>query len=141
MNPPLRIERVEAIDIHVEPYDWPFARERAADIDAHWQGLCAARPHLFNGRVSYLLPCLSRIEKDVQAGGPQTVSMEDSISRIHASDSDKTPASPHLLSEPAIVAGIAKATLEPNPKVPWDAWVGEYAKVREAIEQTWPATF
>ncbi|MEA2842251.1 MAG: hypothetical protein QOF41_3581 [Methylobacteriaceae bacterium] len=51
MNSPLRIERVEAIDISVEPYDWPFARERAADVDAHWQELCAARPHLFNGRV------------------------------------------------------------------------------------------
>jgi hypothetical protein len=47
----LRIETVEAIDIRVEPYDWPFARERGNDIDAHWQKLCAARPHLFNGRV------------------------------------------------------------------------------------------
>jgi hypothetical protein len=46
-----RIETVDAIDIHVEPYDWPFARERAGDIDAHWRELCAARPHLFNGRV------------------------------------------------------------------------------------------
>jgi 8-oxo-dGTP pyrophosphatase MutT (NUDIX family) len=51
LNPPLRIETVEAIDIRVEAYDWPFARERAGDIDAHWQELCAARPHLFNGRV------------------------------------------------------------------------------------------
>jgi anaerobic selenocysteine-containing dehydrogenase len=51
------------------------------------------------------------------------------------------PASPHLLSEPAIVAGIAKAILNPNPKVPWDEWVGDYAKVRDAIEKTWPATF
>jgi 8-oxo-dGTP pyrophosphatase MutT (NUDIX family) len=49
--PALRIETVDAIDIHVEPYDWPFARERARDIDAHWQGLRAARPHLFDGRV------------------------------------------------------------------------------------------
>jgi hypothetical protein len=47
----LRIETVEAIDIHVEPYDWPFARESSADIDAHWQKLCTMRPHLFNGRV------------------------------------------------------------------------------------------
>jgi 8-oxo-dGTP pyrophosphatase MutT (NUDIX family) len=47
----LRIEAVEAIDIHVEPYDWPFARECAADIDAHWRTLCLTRPRLFNGRV------------------------------------------------------------------------------------------
>jgi 8-oxo-dGTP pyrophosphatase MutT (NUDIX family) len=49
--PALRIETVDAIDIHVEPYDWPFAHERARDIDAHWQELRAARPHLFDGRV------------------------------------------------------------------------------------------
>jgi hypothetical protein len=47
----LRIETVGSIDIRVEHYDWTFARERAADIDAHWQKLRAARPHLFNGRV------------------------------------------------------------------------------------------
>ena len=46
-----RIETVDAIDIHVEPYDWPFAHERARDIDAHWRELRIARPHLFNGRV------------------------------------------------------------------------------------------
>jgi 8-oxo-dGTP pyrophosphatase MutT (NUDIX family) len=51
LSSPPRIETVETIDIRVEPYDWPFARERARDIDAHWQELCAARPHLFNGRV------------------------------------------------------------------------------------------
>ena len=51
MTPDLRIETVETIDIHVERYDWPFARERARDIEAHWQELRGARPHLFNGRV------------------------------------------------------------------------------------------
>lgn len=47
----LRIETVEAIDIRVKSYEWPFARARARDIDAHWSELCAARPNLFNGRV------------------------------------------------------------------------------------------
>jgi 8-oxo-dGTP pyrophosphatase MutT (NUDIX family) len=47
----LRIETVEAIDIHVEPYEWPFACARARDIDAHWRELRSARPNLFNGRV------------------------------------------------------------------------------------------
>jgi 8-oxo-dGTP pyrophosphatase MutT (NUDIX family) len=51
LSPALRIETVDAIDIHVEPYDWPFARQRAADIDAHWRELRALRPNLFNGRV------------------------------------------------------------------------------------------
>ena len=51
MSPNLRIETVKAIDIHVEEYDWTFAREHASDIDAHWRELRAARPNLFNGRV------------------------------------------------------------------------------------------
>jgi anaerobic selenocysteine-containing dehydrogenase len=51
------------------------------------------------------------------------------------------PASTHLLSEPAIIAGLAKATLPPNPKLEWDGWVADYAKVREAIAQTYPENF
>lgn len=99
------------------------------------------RSHLINGQVSYLLPCLGRIERDVQAGGPQTVSTEDSTSCIHASFGRVEPASANLRSEPAIVAGIAKQLLAPNPKVPWDDWTGDYAKVRDAIEATYPKDF
>jgi len=99
------------------------------------------RSHLINGRVAYLLPCLGRSEEDIQASGPQVVTMEDSLSCIHGSIGKRKPPSPHLRSELAIVAGIAKATLEPNPNVPWDAWVGDYAKVRDAIEATYPDMF
>ena len=99
------------------------------------------RSHLVNGKVAYLLPCLSRIERDEQASGPQTVSMEDSTSCIHASFGDQRPASDNLKSEAAIVAGIAKALLAPNPKVDWEAWAGDYAKVRDAIEATYPQWF
>ena len=67
----------------------------------------------------------------MQAGGPQAVSIEDSLSCIHGSLGKRKPASEHLLSELAIVAGIAKATLPPNPKVDWDEWVGDYASIRE----------
>jgi molybdopterin-dependent oxidoreductase alpha subunit len=99
------------------------------------------RSHVVHGEVAYLLPCLGRIEIDEQASGRQAVSMESSLAHFHGSKGQAKPASPHLLSEPAIVAGIAKATLAPNAKVPWDDWVGDYARVRGAIEQTWPATF
>ncbi|MCE7797265.1 FdhF/YdeP family oxidoreductase [Sphingobium sufflavum] len=99
------------------------------------------RNHLFPGRVSYLLPCLGRIEQDMQATGPQAVSVEDSTSCIHGSRGKASPASPHLLSEPAIVAGIAKQMLPPNPKIDWDAWVGDYSLIRDAIEETYPAIF
>ncbi len=97
--------------------------------------------HVVPGEVCYLLPCLSRIERDEQATGPQTVSVEDSSSGVHASFGDRKPASPRLKSEPAIVAALAAVTLAPNPKVPWADWVGDYAKVRDAIEATYPQWF
>ena len=120
-----------------------------SQLEPAWEGLRLTvqiatklnRGHLFNGEVSYLLPCLSRIERDVQTSGPQSVSMEDSVSTIHPSFGDRTPASASLMSEPAIVAALAQATLAPNPKVDWDSWVGDYETVREAIEQTYPQWF
>jgi molybdopterin-dependent oxidoreductase alpha subunit len=99
------------------------------------------RSHLINGEVAYLLPCLGRSEKDSQVSGAQAVTMEDSLSCIHGSLGKNTPASQHLKSEVAIVAGMAKATLPPNPKLPWDDWTGDYAKIRNAIEQTYPDQF
>lgn len=99
------------------------------------------RSHLFNGRTSFLLPCLGRSEEDIQEGGPQTVTIEDSFSHIHGSIGHRTPASPHLKSELAIVAGMAKATLPPNPYVHWDAWTGDYSLVRDLIAQTYPDEF
>jgi molybdopterin-dependent oxidoreductase alpha subunit len=99
------------------------------------------RSHLVHGEISYVLPCLGRIEIDRQAGGEQAVSMESSVGHMHGSRGAAEPASALLLSEPAIVAGIAKATLAPNPNVPWDGWVGDYARVREAIAETYPEIF
>jgi molybdopterin-dependent oxidoreductase alpha subunit len=99
------------------------------------------RSHLINGEVAYLLPCLGRSETDKQASGRQAVTMEDSLSCIHGSIGKNTPASKHLLSEPAIVAGMAKATLPPNPKVDWDKWVDDYATIRDSIEETYPELF
>lgn len=99
------------------------------------------RNHLFPGAVTYLLPCLGRIESDMQATGAQAVSVEDSTSCIHGSKGKAQPASPHLLSEPAIVAGIANQILSPNPKVDWDAWVADYSTIRDAIEETYPLVF
>ncbi len=99
------------------------------------------RSHVLHGEIAYLLPCLGRIEIDRQASGPQAVSMESSLAHFHGSRGQVKPAGPNLRSEPAIIAGIAKAALDPNPNVPWDDWVGDYGRVREAIEKTWPATF
>ena len=99
------------------------------------------KSHLTPGRESWILPCLGRSERDEQAGGAQAVSIEDSFSHIYGSVGKGSPAADTLLSEPAIVAGIAKAVLPPNPKVDWDAWVGDYGLVRDAIERTYPDKF
>jgi molybdopterin-dependent oxidoreductase alpha subunit len=99
------------------------------------------RSHVLHGEVAYLLPCLGRIEVDRQAGAEQVVTMEDSTGCIHASRGQAEPASEHLLSEPAIIAGIAKATLPPRGAVPWDSWVADYARVRRQIERTFPEIF
>ena len=99
------------------------------------------RSHIVPGEITYLLPCLGRIEIDVQASGPQAVSMEDSTACIHGSRGQREPVADDLLSEPEIVAGLAKATLKPNPKLDWDAWVADYSLVRDAIERTYPEQF
>ncbi len=99
------------------------------------------RTHTLVGDGAWLLPCLVRGEVDRQAGGDQAVSVEDSLSHIHGSIGRRRPASPHLLSEPAIVARLAKATLDPNPRVRWDDWVGDYGLIRDQIEAAYPAEF
>jgi anaerobic selenocysteine-containing dehydrogenase len=99
------------------------------------------RTHLLPAEVTYLLPCLGRIEIDQQATGPQAVSMEDSTACIHGSRGLREPIGPDVRSEAFIVAGIAKATLPPNPRLDWDRWVGDYSLVRDAIEATYPDQF
>src|SRR5206468_7382126 len=68
------------------------------------------RAHLITGRKALILPCLGRTEGDVQSSGPQFVTTENSMAVVETSEGKLEPASEHLLSEPAIVAGLAKAT-------------------------------
>ncbi|WP_225773900.1 FdhF/YdeP family oxidoreductase [Pseudomonas sp. Marseille-Q5115] len=99
------------------------------------------RSHLLPGASQWLLPCLGRIEIDRQDGLEQQWATEDSTGCIHGWRGQSEPASEDLLSEPAIIAGIAQATLPPNPKLDWAAWRRDYRKVREAIAAVYPETF
>ncbi len=99
------------------------------------------RGHLFNGEVTYLLPCLGRSEMDHLTGKPQVVTMEDSLSCVHGSVGKRTPASEHLKSEIEIVSRIAEAVLPQNPKMPWGQWARDTATVRDLIEKTYPEQF
>lgn len=95
------------------------------------------RSHLLVGRETFLLPVLGRTELDVQADGPQSVTVEDSMSMVHASAGKLKPASAELRSEPAIVAAMARATL-PHSKVDWLGLVQNYDRIRDLIERTIP---
>ncbi|WP_313104597.1 FdhF/YdeP family oxidoreductase [Stutzerimonas nitrititolerans] len=99
------------------------------------------RSHLVTGEVSYILPCLGRTEIDRQATGEQRHTTEDSTACIRAWRGAAEPAGELLLSEPTIVARLAKAALEPNPNLDWDAWVDNYDLIREAIAESYPEIF
>ena len=94
--------------------------------------------HLMPGEQSFILPCLGRTERDVNsANKPQQISIEDSMSMVHGSAGINRPASKHLLSEIAIIAGIAKATVG-DTVVDWAALADDHAKIRDHIEATIP---
>ncbi|MFF4851442.1 FdhF/YdeP family oxidoreductase [Streptomyces sp. NPDC001194] len=96
------------------------------------------RSHAVTGRRALILPTLGRTDKDVQAGGRQFVTVEDSMGMVHASRGNLAPASPHLLSEPAIVARMARAVLGAASATPWEEFERDYAAIRDRISRVIP---
>jgi len=96
------------------------------------------RSHLIHGEQALILPCLGRTNIDEQQGGPQIVSVENSMGVVHASKGVLPPFSDQLKSEPAIIAGIARATLGTGSTVDWEAMIADYDRVRDAIEAVIP---
>ncbi|MDB6070777.1 MAG: hypothetical protein JWL81_1948 [Verrucomicrobiales bacterium] len=96
------------------------------------------RSHLVTGRSALILPCLGRSEEDLRAGVPQFVTVEDSMSMVHASRGKLTPASPHLMSETAIVCGLAEAALKGKSQAPWQDFSNNYDHIRDAVERVVP---
>jgi len=95
------------------------------------------RSHLIHGKQALILPCLARSEVDQQASGPQRVTVEDSMGCVHASQGHRTPPSEALKSEPAIIAGMAHATVG-SETIPWHSFVEDYARIRGKIEEVIP---
>ena len=96
------------------------------------------RSHLTVGTDALILPCLGRTDIDRQADGAQAVTVEDSFSMVHASFGQLEPIrGSQMKSEPAVVAGIAKATLGDFP-VKWDALIADYDRIRDLIADTIP---
>jgi molybdopterin-dependent oxidoreductase alpha subunit len=96
------------------------------------------RSHLITGDCALILPCLGRTEIDVQSTGPQVVSTENSMGVVQVSRGSLAPASTELLSEPQIVARLARATLEHRTTVDWEELASNYDKIRDAIERVVP---
>jgi molybdopterin-dependent oxidoreductase alpha subunit len=96
------------------------------------------RSHLITGDIALILPCLGRSEIDRQAGGEQFVTVEDSMGIINPSRGVLEPASEHLRSEVAIVAGFARATLGQRSSVDWQGLVADYNRIRDHIENVIP---
>jgi formate dehydrogenase major subunit len=98
------------------------------------------RGHLVHGEEALILPALARSDIDMQAGGRQSVTVEDSMSMVHAPSGLVTSPSEHLNSEVAIVCGMAKATL-PDRGIDWDFHVADYDRIRDKIEAVFPDLF
>lgn len=96
------------------------------------------RSHLITGRTGLILPCLGRSEIDLRNGFQQFVTVENSMSVVHMSKGQLAPASPHLLSETAIIAGTAKATVGDKFGVDWDELGSNYDRLRDRISRVVP---
>jgi molybdopterin-dependent oxidoreductase alpha subunit len=99
------------------------------------------RGHLVHGEQALILPCLARSDIDVQAGERQSVTVEDSMSMVHASAGFARPPSEHLKSEVAIVCGIAKATLQDDHLIDWSEFEVNYDAIRDRMEAVFPSLF
>jgi molybdopterin-dependent oxidoreductase alpha subunit len=95
------------------------------------------RSHVVPGRTALILPCLGRTERDTQVAGEQFITVEDSMSCVHASRGALAPAGPELLSEVAIVSRLARAVLRDSP-IPWETYAADYRAIREEIAAAVP---
>ncbi|MCC8368257.1 FdhF/YdeP family oxidoreductase [Xenorhabdus sp. PB61.4] len=113
-----------------------FSAMKKLDLSVHI-GTKLNRSHLLVAKETFILPCLGRTELDMRELGRQSITVEDSMSMVHASSGKLTPASPLLKSEPVIVAEMAAATLL-NSKTPWLRYTESYDLIRDLIEKTIP---
>jgi molybdopterin-dependent oxidoreductase alpha subunit len=117
--------------------DATFSGMRKLDLSVHI-ATKLNRSHLLTGKTTIVLPCHGRTDLDTQASGPQSITVEDSMSMVHASRGFLKPPSPMVRSEPSIIAGIAQAVLGDRYGIDWEGMVGNYDRIREKIEQVFP---
>jgi molybdopterin-dependent oxidoreductase alpha subunit len=96
------------------------------------------RSHLVHGEEALLLPTLGRTERDLQPGGEQFVTVEDSMSAVHASRGTLEPASENLRSEVRIVCELAERVVGDRGHLRWSALADDYGRIRELIADAIP---
>ena len=96
------------------------------------------RSHVVTGARALILPTLGRTDRDVRSSGPQEVTVEDSMGMVHASRGALRPPADDLLSETAIVCGLARRTLGPKNTVPWEDFAADYRTLRDRIARVVP---
>ncbi|MGW0683888.1 FdhF/YdeP family oxidoreductase [Streptomyces sp. NPDC002754] len=96
------------------------------------------RSHAVCGRTALILPTLGRSDRDIQSGGEQFMTVEDSMSDVHATRGRLAPASPALLSEVSIISRLAHRTIGERHGIAWQAFENDYDTVREHIANVVP---
>jgi molybdopterin-dependent oxidoreductase alpha subunit len=96
------------------------------------------RSHLITGERALILPCLGRTEEDVQASGKQFLTVEDSMGIVNPSQGFLQPASPDLMSDVAILANLAHATLGARTATNWLGFANDYSLIRDSISRVIP---
>jgi molybdopterin-dependent oxidoreductase alpha subunit len=96
------------------------------------------RSHLITGKQALILPCLGRTDRDMQVSGEQFVCVENSMGIVHSSHGRLEPPSANLMSEPAIVAHLAVATLGERTRVGWMKLIEDYDRIRDLIARVVP---
>ena len=96
------------------------------------------RSHLVHGREGLIIPTLGRTERDTRGDKDQFVTVEDSMSAVHASHGTLDPASEQLRSEVQILCDLAQHTVGDVGVLRWSALAADYDRIRDLIEQAIP---
>ena len=96
------------------------------------------RSHAVIGDEALILPTLGRTEIDLQAAGPQFLSVEDSVCAVHATHGQVSPVAPGMLSEVAIISRLARAVLGQRYGIDWAGFEADYDLIRDHISRVVP---
>ncbi|WP_081867649.1 FdhF/YdeP family oxidoreductase [Hymenobacter sp. IS2118] len=97
------------------------------------------RGHLVTGDTSLLLPCFTHLDIDMQKAGHQMTSCENSMGVVSQNKGVLVPLPGQMMSEVAIIAGVAIATLGDKTNIAdWVAMTENYDVIRDHISRVIP---